>query len=370
MIQMIPAEVFLFHTVTGDVFAALDRFYTIPYSKRQGPTEFTVNTTLADTNVTLRDLVALRVSAVVLADGNPVLAGVLKPYGVAQAPEGDLDLTLTFSSPEVLFEQRLVLPYPYLPLLDQWGAPVNPQRGFSVTSKSYLSAISEVYAHAMSIPQGGFPAVLPSSATGPVTRYWDPVDAHSVQDVVDSLAEEGGVFYRWEPEYSAVNSRVTWNLTDGHRVQDEPHVISGSPDIPSIVNLTVDQDASSVYSATFFMGGQIKDELALGYFTQSLDPLTPVQEMWDSSNSDEMDSTALTKLAHAAATSKPQATWTGTLLDDITQRDIRIGDQVILNLTHTSNFPGYVSAPLTCVAIEGEVGVQATKITLKGDYDV
>lgn len=369
---MATTQVVLYHTVTGMRIASLDRFYTVKYSKtHRSPTEFTVNTTLADTNIALRDLVALRISAVVLEDDAPLLAGVLKPYGVSQSSDGDFDLQLTFSSPEVIFEKRLVLPYPYLPLLDQWGAPVVPSRGYSVQGIQPMEAIKRLYEKAMSVPGGGFPSVLTGeSGSGSTARTWDPVKAFVVQEEVDSIADEFDLFYTWTPSYNALAGRVTWNLGKGSRTQTELPVLSGNGPIPSIIDLTFDQDASDLYGAVFFQGGQVRDELALGMFTQNLDPLTPLQELWDNSNGEEMNSSALQRMAQEAATTKPQVTWTGTLVEDLSARDIRIGDKVILDLSRTSAFPGYVSAPLRCVAIEGEVGVQATKITLKGDYDV
>lgn len=223
--------------------------------------------------------------------------GRIRGTGVLSIPEGADDVdglhSVSFPGygPESLFERRVILPYPYWPLVDSEGYPIT-SRDTIITGVEYGTMMKKLYQQAMEHPGGAIPVAWEPNRSGDKEKSWSAVDGKRVQDAVEDIANlMGGVEWDWVPQLDG-NDRLAWAFITGTDAAPEitssfTHTWQSGGEDPSIKGLSLKVSPEFMCQTAIFTGGKDDDRVMLARATgmELINAGIPLTEEWDTSHS-------------------------------------------------------------------------------------
>ena len=241
----------------------------------------------------LRNLIVPRKHAisVVRDDWVCIAAGIIGRPRATAADDGTPAIEVPCRGIESVFERRVVLPYPYGPLVDAGGYP-DARYDTRIDGVDYGTMMQRLYQQAMAHPGGAFPVAWEAARPGTREKIWAAVDGKGVQDAVEDISQLlGGVEWDWAPCVDELD-RLSWALITGTDALQEItsaywHDWTSGGESPALRGLTESTSPEFMASTAFFTGGKDDDRVLVSrQHDQTLIAAGfPLAEIWDSSHS-------------------------------------------------------------------------------------
>lgn len=223
--------------------------------------------------------------------------GRVRGAGVLGIPESERDddgvshVILPGRGIESIFERRVILPYPYWPLIDSLGYPMT-SRDTNISGVQYGTMMKRLYQQAMTHPGSDLPVLFEVDRVGTRQRNWPAVSGTGVQQAVEDISNlQNGVEWDWVPNLDE-NDRLSWTLITGDDTTGEItsafwHTWQTGGADPDVRDLKIKISPEFMTQTTIFTGGKDDDRVMVARATGSalIDTGIPLSELWDSSHS-------------------------------------------------------------------------------------
>lgn len=252
-------------------------------------------------------------------------AGILSIPETRTEKNGIHNVSYPGMGPERVFEKRVILPYPYLPLVNAAGYPI-PSKNTTLSGVDYGTMMKKLYQQSMTHPDGSLPTTWQPdrSSTTSESQTWQAVDGRGVQEAVSGLSQlVNGPEWDWVPSIDE-NDRLSWSFVTG--TESEPELTQGfwhtwqsGGEDPSIDDLQVSISPEFMAHTAIFTGGKDQDRVMIESVTNPdmVGLGIPLIQVWDSSNSSVADPATLRGWAEArlADGSAPAQYWSFKVRD-------------------------------------------------------